>query len=201
MIFSDKKVLILSETPPLGYKKALDLFGISYDCRFRPSDLSDYSGLLLIGGGDVLPAFYGGNVLSEDVNFVRDKTELDAIDFFYKRGLPIMGVCRGLQILNVYFGGTLKTVNSHRENDFFRHSIYRVDTSKSLEVNSFHHQAIAKLAENGRAVYLSKDGVIEVAVFSPLVFGVQFHPERLGEEMIRLFYGKFAASFKAETNS
>lgn len=176
---------------------------IPYDCKFAPHDLSQYSGLLLIGGGDVLPAFYNGSLSAKNVNFIRDKVELDAIDYFYKNDLPIMGVCRGLQILNVYFGGSLKCVNSHSDNGAdVCHSIIKVaEGRKFFNVISCHCQAIDAVAKNGKVIYLSPDNVVEEVDFSDKIFGVQFHPERSDGDVITEFYGKFAALFNSSKNS
>ena len=108
-----KKILVFSSKPPETYINALRLVNARYDCVFAPDDLSPYGGLLLIGGGDVLPAFYGGCTPSAGINIIRDEAELKAVDYFVKRNLPVLGVCRGAQILNVYFGGKLSLVDNH----------------------------------------------------------------------------------------
>ena len=196
----NKKILVLRENPPKTYKIALEKAGLSYDCEFLPKDYSAYFGLLLIGGGDILPAFYEKPVPSSDVNFIRDKAELSAIDYFFRRGLPILGICRGAQILNVYFGGTLKTVENHRGEDgsFKTHFALSLCPSKlpDLTVNSNHVQAIDELGKNGKPLMKAEDGTIEAVEFSDSAIGVQFHPERLKDEISALFFGEFSKKVK-----
>ena len=191
-----KKILVLGENPPISYLNALKRVGIDYDCRFFAKDFSAYRGLLLTGGGDVLPAYYGKNTDAENINIVRDETELNAIDYFIKNSLAVFGVCRGLQILNVFFGGTLKCVPNHlgKGEVYASHpvkSTFDKDFPFAL-VNSYHRQAIDKVGKGGKVLLLSFDGVIEAVSFTPYVFGVQFHPEKAEKRFADYFYGKFA---------
>lgn len=167
--------------------------------------------LVLSGGGDVEPSVYGGP--SEDgtemVDPRRDAFELGLLDAARARGRPILGVCRGMQVLNVGFGGTLigelarSTKSSHYEPkrwDSTVHSVRMDPASKmskalgasDIEVNSLHHQAIENLGRGLRAVGWADDGVIEaVEGESEPVFGVQWHPEWMTgadfEAQVRVF--------------
>ena len=69
------------------------------------------NGLLLRGGGDVYPWLFGKNIKPQGVEFKRDIAELLLIERFYSKNLPILGVCRGMQILNVAFGGTIDNIS------------------------------------------------------------------------------------------
>lgn len=194
------KILILSENPPDTYKNALSRANLIYDCKFKPDNYSDYSGLLLIGGGDVLPAFYGGETPSRSINFVRDKAEFDALKYFTENSLPVFAVCRGFQVLNVFFGGTLKRVENH----FGKNGDYAVHKVKSLSpssfpvsaVNSYHAQAVDKLGKGGKILMVAEDGVIEAASFGDNALGVQFHPERMEKRVSDLFYNRFALTVR-----
>jgi len=155
--------------------------------------------LVLSGGEDSDPSFYSeekspflGEIIRE-----RDIFELKLIDAFIKAGKPILGICRGFQLLNIYFNGTLyqdyrdlnpkleyhcenpyqKIIHKIKLNPLFE-KIYGVDT---LEVNSHHHQFIKKLGEDLEVTAISPDGVIEAFVSKKYsnILGVQWHPEML----------------------
>ena len=159
-------------------------------------DLCD--GFVVPGGKDVDPSFYGekNEGLSVGTEPFFDQYELDGIDMIIKTGKPILGICRGIQIINVYFKGTLwqdipsevssslrhvqdsdRHVGTHEvqiEQDSLLYSMF----GNSLLVNSFHHQAVKDVGEGLRVIARSSDGVIEAveAENYPLL-AVQWHPE------------------------
>lgn len=156
-------------------------------------------GLLLTGGGDVDPTRYGRerSPHTGGVDPERDEVETRYLLAALERGRPVLGICRGCQLVNVALGGTLHQhlpdltgVNHlHREpRDFIAHAVsvnrpsrlYEVVGAEQLEVNSIHHQAVDGLAEPLRAVACSADGIIE-AVEDPgrPLLAVQWHPESL----------------------
>jgi gamma-glutamyl-gamma-aminobutyrate hydrolase PuuD len=160
------------------------------------------SGLVLTGGEDVDPSRYGEEPVPEigTVNPGRDAMEWRALDAALERELPVLGICRGMQVLNVYFGGTLYQdlptqwgtdavhyqekpwgEHSHQvrcEDESLLHGI--LGECLPLEINSFHHQAVKDLAPNVRPTAVATDGLIEgvEAVDHDWVVGVQWHPER-----------------------
>ncbi|MFD1675659.1 gamma-glutamyl-gamma-aminobutyrate hydrolase family protein [Alicyclobacillus fodiniaquatilis] len=160
-------------------------------------------GLLLSGGEDVDPTTFGeepmyglGNVVAE-----RDRLEIALIHLMRAQGKPVLGICRGIQMLNVALGGTLyqdlprqwKGKIQHAQKAARNHVSHRVkiepgsrlaacfDGEKTLKVNSFHHQAIRKLAEPLRAVAWDAENLVEAveATSGPFMLGVQWHPENL----------------------
>lgn len=169
--------------------------------------------LFLTGGEDIEPARYGAapSPALGTVNAARDTFEMALLDVAVRRRLPVFGTCRGLQLLNVYFGGTLfQDLPSERagsEEHMRADSLYapihglRIDPSSrlftvlqtdSLGVNSTHHQAVRTLAPGFRAVAFAPDGVVEAIESTRLpIAAVQFHPERLalGDDTVftRLF--------------
>lgn len=158
------------------------------------------NGLLLAGGADLDPGCYGQVATDalEDTDPVRDRFELALAEAALERGLPILGVCRGLQILNVATGGTLhqhlldEAYAEHRPapgrlDETSCHGI-RVEPDSLLgdaglaglrTVNSHHHQGINELGRGARAIAWAPDGVIEALEWSGHRFalGVQWHPE------------------------
>ncbi len=159
-------------------------------------DLVD--GLLLTGGGDIAALVYNQDpvrVWGPDPE--RDAFELLMIQEARRRKLPIFAICRGIQILNVAYGGTLiqhlETGQQHaprRQEEAIYHRIsidpesrlYRLLGRDTVVVNSYHHQAIHHLGEGLRDVAWASDGTIEAVEGTDpdhFVLGVQFHPERM----------------------
>ncbi|MBB5508947.1 gamma-glutamyl-gamma-aminobutyrate hydrolase family protein [Paraburkholderia atlantica] len=180
---------------------------VGHQGMLHPSNirLRDYAkhldGLLLQGGADVSPQTYAETASSHEWpgDRVRDMYELELLHEFVESGKPVLGVCRGCQLINVAFGGTLyqdiatdvPTANAHvNENyDQHRHGVHFPDGSTLLNmfpgrrdaiVNSIHHQAVKTLGRdlNIEAVSAS-DGIIEAVRYrrAPFVMGVQWHPE------------------------
>lgn len=153
--------------------------------------------LLLCGGEDVDPSRYKTKPSPrlEEVNLRRDAWEWLLLDEAVKRRLPVIGICRGCQLINVYFGGTLwQDLPSERPGGGVhrgkgaRHDIQIVADSRlarclgigRANVNTIHHQAVRDLAPGFRAVAVAPDGVVEAIESDALpVVGVQFHPEKL----------------------
>lgn len=160
-------------------------------------------GLLLSGGGDLDPATYGSTPTKrvEGIDPQRDRTELELARRALAEGKPVLGICRGLQILNVANGGTLyRDISEHPDAqrhtfypdlpfDLLAHSIEISASSRlaqivgrtTLAVNSLHHQACRTVAPGLQVVARAPDGMIEAleAPGHPFALGVQWHPETL----------------------
>ena len=157
-------------------------------------------GILLTGGQDVSPQLYNETPLEEGVVTCekRDKLESLVLKAALKEKKPILGICRGLQFINVHFGGTLhqdlptgfpSDVN-HRQPEpynqpihqvFLKHNtpLYKFLEIDAIMVNSCHHQGIKDLAEPLADMAIAPDGLIE-AIFHPdypFLWAVQWHPE------------------------
>lgn len=162
-------------------------------------------GLVLTGGEDVAPDRYGAapHPRLGRVDPSRDAVEVALIAAARQRRLPILAICRGIQILNVALGGTLyQDLDSERpgvvpHSDETAHHAVRVEAGSLLErtlgtraatVNSRHHQAIRDLAPGLKAVAWAEDGVIEGAepmnAKDPWIVAVQWHPEDLTERAL-----------------
>jgi putative glutamine amidotransferase len=160
-------------------------------------------GLLLTGGGDVEPARFGQarHPSVDDVAPARDELELGLTRRALADGVPLLAICRGIQVLNVALGGTLVQDIPSEVPDALVHAqtaprqapthsvkvtnegtrLGRVLGATEIEVNSMHHQAIGRLGDGLREVAWAPDGVIE-GVEMPgerFVLGVQWHPEEL----------------------
>lgn len=174
--------------------------------------LDALDGLLLSGGGDVEPARYGATEVDPTtygVHPARDRFETELVETALARDVPLLGICRGLQMLNVALGGSLiqdiATVHAadhaavrveHRQQstglapDDIGHEVVLESDSplarrfagRTVGVNSFHHQAIASLAPRLVPVAFAPDGVIEAVVVPGRdVVAVQWHPESMVE--------------------
>ncbi len=165
---------------------------------------SEYKGLILIGGEDVSPKFYNEENTFSEVNEKRDLAEFELIEKFLKYERVIFGICRGIQVINVFFGGSLYQDIPNQLNSYI-HKFYKEKTPKNIEVfngdtyhkvkiisknplfeisefivNSRHHQAIKKLANDFEIFAISEDNIIEGIFHKKLpIFGVQWHPERI----------------------
>jgi putative glutamine amidotransferase len=175
----------------------------SFDPATRDVLFDDLAGLLLTGGGDIAPACYGepAHATVSDVSPERDALELWATREALARRMPVLAICRGLQVLNVALGGTLVQDIPDAIGRAIAHSqleprpqvthAVKVDHDSRLAdilgdvevaVNSFHHQAVKQLGTGLRAVASAPDGVVEgleLPGAEPLVVGVQWHPEEL----------------------
>lgn len=188
------EILVAAEYPPKTYLDALSRVNLRYDCSLSPEKPEKYKGLLIIGGGDILPAYYGEDIESFTVNFVKDKIEFDLAAYFIRKNLPILGICRGFQLINVLLGGTLRCVNGHMGKGYIYHPVLGKGKifGEIARVNSAHHQAVADIPPCATTLSVSQDGVVEGAVFGDNIICTQFHPERLSVFATDKIFGTFA---------
>jgi putative glutamine amidotransferase len=145
----------------------------------------------LTGGSDIAPEFLRQEIvdpcLVEDVDLARDRWEFEAAQKALARSLPIFAICRGLQVLNVALGGTLKLdIPGHRLAEQKDHDIQplRCDAKavhRFEKVNSAHHQAVDRLGEGFQVeAWCATDDIVEQMRLRdyPLALAVQYHPER-----------------------
>lgn len=191
----------------VNYVKSLDLIP---SVTMNLGEAAGCDALLLPGGGDITPAFFGEkNHGSKNIDTELDIIQLQALDLAVRKQLPVLGICKGLQIINVGFGGTIiqdmPTAKRHRYDDGDKyHSTVITEGSwlhtlygKDCTVNSAHHQSIGRLGNGLTAVQLCpEDGCIEAIVHSSLpIIGVQWHPERLDRTKTTISGQKVLAYF------
>jgi putative glutamine amidotransferase len=187
------------------YEDAMRRVGLE-PVRLTTASLDGLSGLFVTGGADIDPKRYGDpkHKDTEEPDLERDALEAAVLEKAIARDMPVLCVCRGLQMLNVVLGGALiqhlPTVDKHRQKGVYKaHAITLTEGTRlnkafgatTLEVNSRHHQAIDPLRKGSGLIVtaLSDDNVIEAAEMPDkhFVVGVQWHPEDRLDDDLPLF--------------
>lgn len=181
------------------------------DCK---QIVEEIDGLLVPGGGDILPSLFGEETHPAVVYALKDNDlfEMELVRLARDHNKPIIGICRGLQVINVAFGGTLyqdiatqyKNEICHRQSrentDEPMHKVYlkedsyisRILGKSIIDVNTLHHQSIKEMGEGLNNVGEAADGVIEaIESDDGMIVGVQWHPEMLAPK-----YKEFQSFFK-----
>jgi len=182
----------------LAYTRAIIQSGgipliLTYDETAIPAYLNIIHGLMLSGGGDIHADFYSQS-LHEKADYVfpeRDIFELALVRAAIPRNIPILGICRGMQLLNVAMGGDMiQHIEGHSQSEPRPQATHSIEAwgklAKILEtttadVNSIHHQALGRVAQGLEINAKSPDGIIEavVAPEHPYLIAVQWHPEEM----------------------
>lgn len=182
------------------YSQAITAAGGQPIGGYLPEPDLSCDGLLLCGGGDILPALFGQeNQGSDPPEPGRDELELPLAREFLRMKKPVMGICRGMQVINVALGGDLiqdlpaEIKPFHGGTHFVSHLV-RARSGCLFEslygpvfpVNSFHHQAVGRLGRGLYPVLWSEGGVVEGMLHESLpLLAVQFHPERMTGAKLR----------------
>ena len=184
-----------------SYIAAVEAAGGIAEARYLPRPDLTCDGLLLAGGGDMDPALFGQeNRGSREIDRARDRAELALLDAFLGAGKPVLAICRGHQVVNVWLGGdliqdldpALTPFHAGGEEDRIHpvrtgpDSLLRRLYGPVFPVNSTHHQALGRLGKGLTATAWSEGGVVEAAEHRSLpLICVQFHPERMTGERAR----------------
>ena len=181
-----------------NYVRALKYVGVDSEVLLKFPEggkgVDDYDGLLLPGGDDIDPSFFGEELNgSRDIDRDLDVAQLSMTDAFVKAGKPILAICKGTQVMNVYFGGAViqdLPTNTHHQST---HGVPQIHTNTAaagsyLEMlfghvfitNSYHHQANGRLGNGLVSILLSDDCVDEGDVHvAGNIMGLQWHPEKI----------------------
>lgn len=189
-----KILLSIGKFDPVNYEAAIRAAGGEPFAAYLPAPDLSFDGLILAGGDDADPTLFGQeNQGSRGIDLVRDKAELVLLNAFLGAGKPVLAICRGCQMVNIWAGGDLiqdlgPRVPCHQqaEGDLAHpvragegtllHRLY----GPEFDVNSNHHQAIGRLGRGLWAAAYSADGVVEALEHNTLpLIAVQFHPERM----------------------
>jgi putative glutamine amidotransferase len=209
------------------YTSWLKSEGIQYKVldysRNNFEDIKECSSLLLTGGDDIFPEFYNDWYEEEKRDqYVpeRDGFEFKLLDYAILENIPVLGICRGMQLINCKLNGSLiKDIETERglnhkkisDTEDREHGItvypgsvlYKIVNCETGTVNSSHHQGIDRLGENLKVSAKSPDGIIEAVEWDEksnksFFLGIQWHPERMRDKD-NIFTRKILERFKAET--
>ena len=176
------------------------LIPVTDDVEVLRQIVAQLDGIIFTGGEDFAPAYYGAeeHEMLGEVNVTRDTYDLTLFKLATDRNIPTLGICRGLQLINVGMGGSLYqdlpaekpsdinhrqeeegTVATHSVSVVKGSTIHQILGKDEIQVNTFHHQAIRKLAPELKIVGWANDSVPEMIEAFPnrQILGVQFHPE------------------------
>jgi putative glutamine amidotransferase len=196
------------------------------------AQLSDLDGFVLPGSPtDVEPSLYGASKhqKTNDLDENRDRTDMAILDHAFEAGKPVLAICFGCQLLNVYLKGSLVQDLRSEKPESIAHGdtdlppgaakgdiehpvdfspgtlLARLNGATAGKINSSHHQAIDRPGENLRVTARASDGTIEGVEWtggSNWVVGVQWHPERMvGDAMSRHLFGEFVAAVRSTRGS
>ena len=185
-----------------GEDETIEIIELSFT-KGNSHDVNLCDAVVLSGGVDIHPGFHCSNYslhypfAPEEFNVKRDEFELAVLEKALGCQIPVLGICRGLQLINVYFGGTLNLDNgelnkTHKKDDHDKIHAVHVEENSLLHsitntdfgtINSAHHQSIAKVGEGLKVSARAEDEVIEAiensATNRRFLLAVQWHPERM----------------------
>ncbi|MBR1853624.1 MAG: gamma-glutamyl-gamma-aminobutyrate hydrolase family protein [Lachnospiraceae bacterium] len=203
-----------------NYERFLSQNGFPFITTLDPETVCDCTGLLLPGGGDITPAFFGEkNKGSRNIDTELDILQLQALELCIHQGKPVLGICKGMQLINVAFGGTiLQNMPCHSMHLCAQRDLYHpvcTDPSSLLGrlwkpfsddcicVNSAHHQCLHRLGHSLKIIqYCSLDHCPEAIVHTELpILGLQWHPERLDPAQTDLTGAPILSIFRTTPSS
>ncbi len=198
-----------------NYINNIKKFDIPYficDYSIKNIDYSYIGGILLTGGGDIDPSLYNANKSdkTKDICLERDIFEITLLKDAFKRCIPVLAICKGMQIMNVAFGGTInqhieghiqkegKNIPTHYINIKKQSILYSIINKDKIKVNSVHHQVVEKVAD-GFNIGATCDNMIEAIEYKDknrLFIGIQWHPEAMYDENSKNIFTYFIKNVK-----
>lgn len=191
---SNVRILLSGNTNLQYYIDAVTGVGAEAVAGYLPEIDTSYDGLILCGGNDIDPKYYHQEIDgSVNIDEPRDALEFALLQAYVDAGKPIMGICRGCQLINVYFGGALyqdlpdSSEHTNKKDFYLSHSVTAKEYSflsllygTEFCVNSSHHQAVKELGKGLRATAFWNDKYVEAFEhISRPIIGFQWHPERM----------------------
>jgi len=177
-------------------------------------NLLECDGLLMPGGVDIEPARYGQETHEKcgRIDLARDAAEWWMLEAFLPSRKPVLGICRGIQMLNVFQGGTLhqhidghsdfksRSTGCHKVNIVAGSCLEQLLGTSQFTVNSLHHQSVDSLGKDLEVCAVSEDGIVEAVVHTghPFLLGVQWHPEHMSrkDKLQQTLFDAFVAACK-----
>ncbi|MFI3329687.1 MAG: type 1 glutamine amidotransferase [bacterium] len=176
-----RKSVVKEKESYILYKRYIDYYKNDEIVLITPGQSQEIldmcDSFILVGGDDINPKIYNEeNTNSNDTDDQIDEIDFKVIKYAYENKKMLLGICRGIQSINVFFGGTLhQHIECHMK---INHRIKYINELTSYDVNSYHHQVINKLGVDLNIVAKSEDDVIEIIEHqNKKIFAVQFHPE------------------------
>lgn len=188
------RILLSGKTNLQYYTDAMKELGVDAFAQYLPEVNTDYDGLVLCGGGDIDPKYYGEETDgSNNIDVERDEAEFALLKVYVEADKPVLGICRGHQLINVFFGGSLyqhlpeSDLHTQCKDGDSVHDVTATPDSvlgklygTAFAVNSSHHQAVKELGNNLRATVFWNEKYVEAIEHVSLpIIGVQWHPERM----------------------
>lgn len=199
-----KKIFILGVPEKwVNYSDAVSGAGAEPVFSENIADAECCDALLLTGGGDINPALFGQeNMGSKDIDDKRDEAEYALLKMFHNAGKPVLGICRGHQVITTFFGGTLiqdlpggiKETHQWSGSDVYNTHMVTAQKGSYLEkiygarfmVNTAHHQSSDVIPEGFHIIAQSDDGMIEAIINEEKkIYGIQWHPEKMSFKNLR----------------
>lgn len=189
-----KRILIAGEPDKTqNYENAMRRLGVLACTSLHVPSTLRYDGLILPGGGDIDPKLFGQlNQGSRYFDPGLDRIQLAILEAFVQDKKPVLGICKGMQLINIYFGGDLiQHLETSRRHEYIEKDQLHETSAKrgsfleklygqQFTVNSAHHQGVDCPGQGIEYIQFAPDGVAEGLKHSYLpVWGVQWHPERL----------------------
>ena len=210
----EKKLLKINESyiNAVCQKGGIPIISAYYNNECTDEILQNIQGIIFSGGVDPNPIFFGENPMyCNEVSPKRDIFEINLCRKAFKKNIPMLGICRGMQIIALAFGGKIYQDIQKEHFNTFNHfqnfsgkypfhgvniikntGLYSILQKKRIYVNSFHHQAVCEVPKNFIISAKSDDLIIEAIEYTGknFIMGVQWHPEQTSQKSIRRYIFK-----------